>query len=363
MRFYVFKLSIVLIPLFSRPLKGFGQKAEQILLSHYRPVSIYNTPETRILRASFPAIDMHSHDFYVKTAQEVAGWVRIMDSMGIQRTTLLTCQTGKVFDSIIDKFKSYPERFQLWCGFDYTGYGTADWPRKGLAELQRCHAKGAKGIGELADKGIGEIYSGPAPGNGIHIDDPKMRPLLQKCGDLHMPVSIHLGEDAWMYQRPDSTNDGMMNAGEYQVDMSAPHILDHEQLLQSLEHALMENPKTIFIACHLANCCINLQRLGRMLDKYPNLYADIAARYGEIAPIPRFSAAFISTYQDRLLFGTDSGTDPEMYKTTFRILETADEHFYAIDLYDYHWALYGLNLPKSVLKKLYYENAEKILGR
>jgi predicted TIM-barrel fold metal-dependent hydrolase len=145
--------------------------------------------------------------------------------------------------------------------------------------------------------------------------------------------------------------------------MNKPGKLDHNQLVKSLENAVRENPKTIFIACHLANCCSDLSQLGRLLDKYPNLYADIAARYAEIAPVPRYTKAFINKYQDRLVYGTDMGFNEAMYKITFRILETTDEHFYEIDQFHYHWPLYGLDLPKSVLLKLYKTNAEKILRK
>ncbi len=81
---------------------------------------------------------------------------------------------------------------------------------------------------------------------------------------------------------------------------------------------MRDNPKTIFIACHLANTCSNLQTyLADLLDKYPNLYADIAARYAEIAPVPRYSAVFIAVLLDRLVYGTDIVL-MKMYLTTFR---------------------------------------------
>ena len=215
------------------------------------------------------------------------------------------------------------------------------------------------GVGELGDKGEGEIYSAPVPGIGLHIDDPQMKPLLEKCAELHMPVSIHVAEDEWMYTTPDSTNDGLMNASTWHVDMNKPNKLGHDALIKTLENAVRDNPKTIFIACHLANTCSNLKVLGNLLDKYPNLYADIAARYAEIAPVPRYAAAFITKYQDRLLYGTDNSPEEKMYLTTFRILESADEHFYEMDMFNYHWPLYGLNLSKEVLEKLYEKNAKK----
>jgi len=339
----------------------FAQNADNILLKSYRPVSIYKTPTANIQRASFPVIDMHSHD-YVETKNDVDDLVKLMDKMNVRKTMILTYATGKGFDSAVEKYSKYPDRFELFCGFDYTGYGTPGWQKHAVEELERCYKKGARGVGELGDKGEGELYSKPTPGKGLHIDDPQMKPLLEKCAELHIPISIHVAEDEWMYETPDSTNDGLMNAATWHVDMNKPNKLGHDELQKSLENAVRENPKTIFIACHLLNACSNLQVLGDMLDKYSNLYADIAARFGEFAPVPRYAAAFFTKYQDRLVYGTDNGSDEHMYLTTFRILETADEHFYEQDTFNYHWALYGLNLPKEVLEKLYYKNAEKILS-
>ncbi len=341
---------------------SFAQKnADSLLLKNYRPVSIYKTPTANIGKAAFPIIDMHSHD-YVSTSEEVDEWVKTMDKLNIKETMILTMQSGKGFDSAVEKYKKYPTRFQLWCGFDYTGYGTPGWQKHAVEELERCYKKGAKGVGELGDKGEGELYSKPVAGIGLHIDDPQMKPLLEKCAELHVPISIHVAEDEWMYETPDSTNDGLMNASTWHVDMNKPNKLGHDALIKTLENAVRDNPKTIFIACHLANTCSNLKVLGDLLDKYPNLYADIAARYAEIAPVPRYAAAFITKYQDRLLYGTDNSPDKKMYLTTFRILESADEHFYETDLFNYHWPLYGLNLSKEVLEKLYKKNAEKILN-
>ncbi len=66
------------------------------------------------------------------------------------------------------------------------------------------------------------------------------------------------------------------------------------------------------------------------------MYADVAARYGELAPIPRFVHGFIEKYSDRLVYGTDMGMKKEMYETTFHILESEDEHFYDLDYFNYH---------------------------
>jgi predicted TIM-barrel fold metal-dependent hydrolase len=336
------------------------QDANDLKLKDYRPVSIYKIPQTKIVKARYPVIDFHSHD-YPKTDSQLDEWVRTMDEVGIAKSIILSYSTGARFDSIVEKYKRYKNRFDIWCGFDYTGYEKPGWQQHALAELERCYMKGARGVGELGDKGLGEFYSKPTAGWGLHIDDSLLKPLLEKCAELHMPVSIHVAEDEWMYHDADSTNDGLMNAAKWRVDMSKKGILNHDELMATLENAVRNNPKTVFIACHLANCCSDLSKLGKLFDKYPNLYADIAARYGEIAPVPRYVKTFMEKYASRIVYGTDMGISKKMYYTTFRILETADEHFYEQNLFNYHWPLYGLSLTDATLKKIYRDNGKRIL--
>jgi predicted TIM-barrel fold metal-dependent hydrolase len=261
------------------------------------------------------------------------------------------------------KYSRYKDRFEVWCGFDYTGYEKPGWQKHAVAELERCYKKGARGVGELGDKGLGELYSKPTPGYGLHIDDPAMKPLLAKCAQLKMPVSIHVAEDQWMYEKVDAANDGLMNAAKWHIDQTKKGLLGHDELIKTLENAVKNNPKTTFIACHLANTNSDMSVLGRLFDLYPNLYADIAARFGEFSPIPRYAKAFFEKYSDRLVYGTDMGPSDDMYYTTFRILESADEHFYNHHMFSYHWPLYGLNLKDDALRKIYGENARQILSR
>lgn len=341
-------------------LTGSPQNVDTLRLRNFRPVSIYNIPVTKVDQARFPVIDMHSHD-YARTDQDIQNWILNMDKFGIEKTIILSMQTGPAFDSVLAKYTAYGDRFEVWCGFDYTGYNGPDWPVNALKELERCHKKGAKGVGELGDKGLGLFYSKPVPAYGMHIDDPRMKPLLQRCGELGMPINIHVAEPYWMYLPADSTNDGLMNAYTWKIDLTQEGILDHGELITTLENAVRDNPKTTFIACHFANCCYNLEILGRLFDQYPNLFADISARYAETATIPRYMAAFYDKYQDRLLYGTDMGFEDAMYETTFRVLQTPDEHFYRTEQFNYHWALNGFDLDDEILQKLYKSNAVMIM--
>jgi predicted TIM-barrel fold metal-dependent hydrolase len=338
-----------------------AQHADNILLRNYRPRSLYQVPVTKIDRAAYPIIDMHTHD-YATTDEEIAKWIKIMDTCGIEKSIVMTQASGPKFDSIFNLYAKYSDRFEIWCGFDYTGYDKPGYGPAAVKELERCYRMGAGGVGEEGDKGLGLYYNDPVKAWGMHFDDPRMKPLFQKCAELHMPVNIHVADPIWMYEKMDSTNDGLMNAQAWRIDKSKPGIIGFNDLIQTLENAVRNHPNTIFIACHFANLNHNMAKLGDLLDKYPNLYADISARYAESATIPRYMRAFYEKYQDRLLYGTDMNYDTSMYRITFRILESSDEHFYEIQQFGYHWALNGFGLSKEILKKLYRDNAARILN-
>jgi uncharacterized protein len=332
---------------------------ENILLKDYKPKSIYKIPITQVPKAKFPVIDMHSHP-YAKTVQEIAEWVRNMDEVGIEKTMILAMATGEKFSAIYKKYSAYPGRFEVWCGFDYTGYDQPGFSARAVKALEQCHDKGARGVGELHDKGKG-LSSSTVEANGMHPDDARMDPVFERCGQLGMPVSIHVADPIWMYQPMDNTNDGLMNAYSWRLD-NQPGIVKLSGMVDILERTVKKHANTTFIACHFANLGYDLARLGQVLDTHPNLYADIAARYAETAPIPRFTTKFYEKYADRLLYGTDMGFDKPMYRITFRVLETSDEHFYETEQFGYHWSLNGFGLSDEILRKVYHDNAEKLLA-
>ncbi|MGA8182872.1 MAG: amidohydrolase family protein [Terriglobia bacterium] len=342
---------------------------DKLLLKDYRPRSIYKIAETKITRAKYPVIDCHTHP-YARTAAEVDQWVKNMDAVGLEKGVVMTMATGERFQEVGKRFTPHRDRFELWCGFDLTQFGSAGFERQALEALERCHEMGATGVGELVDKGRGfgaRAGRGPAgrrtrpTGPRPHPDDPELDALFERCGKLGMPVSIHVSDPPWAYEPMDQTNDGLMNGYKWRIDVK-PGVMGHRALIESLERAVKKHPQTIFFACHLTNQCNDLSSLGGLLDRNPNLYADIGARYAETACVPRSVAQFFSKHSDRILYGTDMGFDQEMYRTTFRILETADEHFYHFQ-FGYHWYLNGFNLPDALLKKIYRDNALAAFAR
>jgi len=339
--------------------KAPGQASpETILLKDYKPKSLHKVPITEVAKAKFPIIDMHSHA-YAKTPAEISEWVSNMDEVGVAKTIILTGATGQQFDEISKKYAIHRDRFELWCGFDYTGYTEPDFGKRAIAALERCHRAGAQGVGELHDKGKG-LSSETMTASGMHPDDPRMDSVFDRCGQLGMPVNLHVADPIWMYEPMDNKNDGLMNAFHWRLD-NQPGIVGHSGMIDILERTLKKHSNTTFIACHFANLDYDLGRLGEIFGRHSNLYADISARYAETAPIPRFTSQFYAKYADRLLYGTDMGFDKPMYQVTFRILETLDEHFYETDMFGYHWSLNGFGLSEEILQKLYRANAEKLL--
>ncbi len=334
-----------------------GQDVENLKLKNYRPASIYKVPVTNVTKSKFPVIDMHTH-VYGRDDQSIAQWIKAMDACGIEKAIILTGLSGERFDNIVKMYSKYGNRFELWCGFDNTGYDKSGYGPEAVKELERCFNKGAKGVGELMYKG--KVNRSPSSGRSMMLpDDPREDLLFEKCAELGIPVNLHISEDKWMYEKMDSTNDGLMNASKWQIK-SDDGSKSHEEMLERLENTLKKHPKTTFVAAHLANCCADLSVLGKYFDKYPNFYADVSARFGEIAPIPKFVSEFFEKYQDRIVYGTDMTFDEKMFRVTFRILETADEHFYE-NMFGYHWPLYGFALSDNTLKKLYKDNALKII--
>lgn len=154
---------------------GYGQ--ENILLEEYMPKSIYKIPETKVEKAKYPVIDAHSHD-YPSSLEEVAQWVKTMDRKGIEKTVVLTGYTGASFDSIVEVYAPYKDRFDLWCGLDLSDYGKSSFVKTAVEELKRCHKMGAKGVGEVTDKGLGVYVAFQTNmAEGIHLNDPLMSPI------------------------------------------------------------------------------------------------------------------------------------------------------------------------------------------
>ena len=343
---------------------GFAQDkafVDSLKLADYKPVSLFKTHGEEVLAPSYPVIDMHTHA-YEQTVEGIQRWLKEMDANNIEKAIVMTGSHGARFDELCDLFKSVSDRFEVWCGIDMTGWGSDDFPESAIRELERCWRRGATGVGELSDKGLGDRISRQVAVPGLHFNSDLFVPIFAKCAELGMPVNCHIGDPIWMYQNLDEHNDGYMNAVEWKIDMSKPGVLSLYELVATMEETCAKNPKTTFIACHFMNICHDYEYLGEVLDRNPNLYIDNAARQMESSATPRATKRFYEKYSGRILFGTDNYPSASMYDLQWRILESEDEHFYPYQM-SYHWPLHGLGLSKKVLKKVYRTNALKVLKK
>ena len=136
--------------------------------------------------------------------------------------------------------------------------------------------------------------------------------------------------------------------------------LKWETIIAEQHNIFKKHPKTIFINAHLGWFGSDLKKLSQLMDQYPNMNTEIGAVIAELGRQPRAAKAFLTKYQDRVLFGKDSWV-PEEYETYFRVLETEDEYFPYHKRYHAFWRMYGIGLPDDILKKIYYKNALRIL--
>jgi len=340
---------------------------DTLLLKDYHPHSNLVTPVTKIRGAKFPAFDAHCHGIRhgiggKPTPEEIDHWAELLVELNVKKSVVLTGAVGDEFKEQVDLYSKHPDMFDLWCGLAVGNLKIPkrDIPERMTKELENCVVAGAKGVGELGDKGDG-CWGGKATTCGIHYNDPRFDMVFAKCAELGIPVSLHMGDPVWTYQKIDGVNEALFKALRYSTYGTG--LPGWEEISRWRDEVLHRNPRTTFILCHLANMEHDLASVGKLLDAFPNAYADISARFRDLARQPRFAKAFIVKYQDRLTYGTDQVVNKDMYLGTFRILETADEYFTPMDGRELLWMAYGLDLPDNVLKKLYYEVAEKIMSR
>jgi uncharacterized protein len=330
---------------------------DSMLVKDYAPRPSVVVQETTVGKARFPAIDVHAHT-EAKTPEQVKAWVQTMDEVGVETTVVLTGATGAQFDKYVYLYlKPYPTRFQLYCGLNTTDIESADYPQRAAAELERCYKKGARGVGELTDKGRGFSRDSSLPPNKrLHPDDARLDAFWDKCAELKIPVVAHIADhpSAWkpldVYQErtPDFQHFNL-----YGKDVSS-----YEELIAIRNRMLSKHPRTKYIACHLGNQGHDLGLLGKELEAHPNLYLDISARDYEVGRTPRAALKFLNKYRDRVLFGTDMGREKSMYQSWWRLFESADE-FMPGRLW---WRYYGLELPAPTLESIYRKNARGLLN-
>jgi predicted TIM-barrel fold metal-dependent hydrolase len=364
--------------------------AEQPLaLADFQPRSMLHVAETKVPRARFPVIDVHTHlgwrakstggvasgeeMRFLATAQDL---VAVMDRRNVRTMVNLTGGVGAGLAASIRHYEAAaPGRFLTFTEPSFYRIQEPGFARWQADEVGRAKTAGARGVKVL--KTLGLFLREPlGTGKLVKVDDPRFDPLWEACGALGLPVAIHVSDPEAFFLPTDRFNERYEELSNH-PDWSF-HGRDYpsnQELLDARNRVLARHPKTTFVVLHVGNNAENLAYVGECLDRFPNMNVEIGARVGELGRQPRTARRFFERYQDRILFGTDAVPEghetpqqvfgDELYQIYYRFLETEDEYF------DYapapvppqgRWRIYGLSLPEAILKKVYHDNAARILG-
>jgi predicted TIM-barrel fold metal-dependent hydrolase len=363
--------------------------AAQMTLSEFEPKSMLVTPENPVDRARFPVIDMHTHvsgltrrepqpdDPLQGTPEErFAKIVSWMDETNLQTMVNLTGGTGDELQQNIEKMQNaHPGRYLICTVPTYDKIREADYPQWQADELGRAKEAGAKGL--KISKTLGLYLRENGDGTPlVKIDDPRFDPMWDAAGKLGLPVFIHIADPDAFFTPTDRFNERWEELGNHpNWSFYGKDYPQKAELLAARNRVIEKHPGTTFVCLHVANHPENLDEVSAWLDRYANMNVEIGARLGELGRQPRRARKFFEDYQDRILYGTDASPHgsavpqqdltPAMFRCYFRFLETLDEYF------DYspaatppqgRWKIYGIGLPDEILKKVYHNNAARIMG-
>jgi predicted TIM-barrel fold metal-dependent hydrolase len=353
-----------------QPSSGIGYKpaadADQkktLLLKDFKPTAMLHTSVHKVDRAKYYVVDVHNH---VNDAQGIEKpmppqrVIEVMDKTNVKTVVILTGMWGEKLQKVLDTMvKLYPGRFIVFTQIDWSKIDDPNFSQEMVAQLNDAVSRGARGLKVLKDLGLGVKDK---TGKLITVDDSRLDPVWEECGRLGIPVSIHVTDPEAFFHPIDNTNERYEELTEH-PDWSfyGPQFPSKVSILEARDRVIARHPRTTFVALHLANWPENLDYVAGELERYPNMMVEFGAREAELGRQPRRAREFFLKYQDRIMFGTDNGMDEEMYRNHFRWLETADEYF---DYWGYpgqgRWKIYGMELPDTVLEKIYHLNAERI---
>lgn len=328
-------------------------------VEEYAPRSTLRVPEHLLTRARYPFVDVHNHQRANRTPEQVAQMVAQMDSLNMAVMVDLSGGTNGRVAEKVKLFSAYPNRFVVFTNVDFSGIDEPGWTERAVRQLEEdVKVHGARGLKIYKNLGL-TVRDGR--GQRVRTDDPRIDPVWAKAGELGIPVLIHTGEPATFFDPVDRHNERWLEL-KLHPDRARPPTAypSWEEVMAEQWAMFRKHPETTFINAHLGWLGQDLDRLGALLDSLPNVVTELAAVAYELGRQPRRAQAFLIEYQDRVMMGKDTWA-PAEYHTYFRILETGDEYFDWYRNYHAHWKMYGLDLPEAVLRKVYFENALRVI--
>ena len=336
----------------------FTCQAQELSFEEYNPTSTLVVPENPVIRAKFPFIDVHGHQ-YRMPEQDLQPVVAAMDTLNMGIMVNLSGRSGDQLIKSVQNIKDhYPNRFVVFANIDFEGVGTANWTENAVRQLEMDIKNGARGL--KIYKSLGMRYK-DSDDKRVAIDDKRLDAIWAKCGELGVPVLIHAADPKSFWDDFDGDNERWLELKTHpRRKRSDTDPAPWQQIIDEQHHMFKKHPNTVFINAHMGWYANNLEKLSELMDDIPNMNVEIGAIIAELGRQPRNAGRFFEKYQDRILFGKDSWK-PEEFPTYFRVLESDDEYFPYHKKYHAYWAMYGLNLSDEILKKVYYKNALRIV--
>ncbi len=329
----------------------------------------------------YPKIDVHTH----VSASHAAQAVNLFRENGID--VAVNASGGLLGQGLAtsrDLAASTGGRLLYYCNVDFAEADAADWPQRAIQMVDDCKRLGARGVKIFKALGLGYRTS---DGNLLAVDDPRLDILFERAGALGLPVLIHSGDPVAFFTPPTRENErfeelqaqpGWSFFGESAPGRPWP---SWDELFAQYERRVARHPHTTFIGAHFGNAAEYPQRVAQMFARYPNLVIDTAARVPEFGRHPASEMrAFFIRWQDRILFGSDTGIDeeglslgshgrerdraerlPAFFAAHWRYFETDTRRMATPTPIQGRWTIDGIHLPAAVLRKIYAQNAMRIL--
>ena len=333
--------------------------AQNMSFEEYNPKSTLVVPGKIIKKAKFPFIDVHGHQYRMPT-QDLTPVIAAMDTLNMGIMVNLSGRSGADLMKSVQNIKDhYPNRFVVFANIRFhRNVGKAGWIEQTVKQLEQDVKNGARGLKVYKGLGLSNL---DYKGNRVAVDDVRLYPIWEKCGELGIPVLIHSADPKSFWDAFDGDNERWLELKTHpRRKREANNPAPFEQIMVEQKNMFKSHPKTTFISAHMAWSANNLKGLGLLLDELPNMNVGIGAIIAELGRQPRNAKKFFIKYQNRILFGKDSWK-PKEFPTYFRVLESDDEYFPYHKKYHAFWPMYGLDLPDNVLKKVYYKNALRIV--
>jgi predicted TIM-barrel fold metal-dependent hydrolase len=315
-------------------------------------------------------VDAHNHLGRWLTgtwaAPDVGALLAEMDTHGVDAVVNLDGMWGEELDANLDRYdRAHPGRFATFAQWDRELFTAGAWDELGR-QARASFAAGATGLKVWKDLGL--HLRDPA-GELVLPDDARLDPVWDAVAAAGAPVTIHAADPIAFFEPLDARNERLEELAEHPDwwfgDRS--RFPSFDRLLEALEALVARRTDVTWIGAHVLCAAEDLAWVGRMLDTYPHVHADVGARLAELGRVPRAARDLLIRHADRFVLGTDDmPPSGPVYAVYRRFFETADEAFpYDVDPdrtpSQGRWAIGGVDLPADVLAKIYRANARRLV--